>query len=110
MAYYECLLTRLNLWLRGPVSPRWEALNFNGIFDRPTALQIQVGYGKVKYGAGDYGMYVGRTVFVAVRLGQYQSGCHPSEGTSKNRTQIPIVHMFCLFSAPPSLGGNRILP
>jgi hypothetical protein len=32
------------------------------------------------------------------------SDCHPSEGTSKNRTQIPIIHMFYLFSALSSLG------
>jgi hypothetical protein len=31
------------------------------------------------------------------------SDCHVSEGTSKNRTQIPIIHRFYLFSALPSL-------
>jgi hypothetical protein len=25
------------------------------------------------------------------------SDCHPSEGASKNRTQIPIINMFYLF-------------
>jgi hypothetical protein len=30
------------------------------------------------------------------------SDCHPSEGAYKNRTQIPIIHMF-YFSAPSSL-------
>jgi hypothetical protein len=32
------------------------------------------------------------------------SDCHPREGISKNRNQIPIIHRFYLFSAPPSLG------
>ena len=32
------------------------------------------------------------------------SDCHPSEGTSNNRTQIPITHMFYLFSALSTLG------
>ena len=33
-------------------------------------------------------------------------------GASTNRTQIPIIHVFCLFSALPSLrwGDNRISP
>jgi hypothetical protein len=33
-----------------------------------------------------------------------RSDCHPSEGASKHRTQISIIHSFCLFSSPPSLG------
>jgi hypothetical protein len=32
------------------------------------------------------------------------SDCHPIEGASKNITQIPIIHRFYLFLAPPSLG------
>jgi hypothetical protein len=36
--------------------------------------------------------------------GRVISDCHPSEGASKNRTQIPIIHRFYLFSVPSSLG------
>jgi hypothetical protein len=32
------------------------------------------------------------------------SDCHPSEGTSKNRAQIPMIRMFYLFSALSALG------
>jgi hypothetical protein len=33
------------------------------------------------------------------------SGCHPSEGASKTRTQTPIIHNPVLFfSSRPSLG------
>jgi hypothetical protein len=32
------------------------------------------------------------------------SDCHPNEGASKNRTQIPIIHRLYVFSAPHSLG------
>jgi sugar phosphate isomerase/epimerase len=39
-----------------------------------------------------------------VGAGRVISDCHPSEGTSKNRTQIPIIHSFYLISAPSALG------
>jgi hypothetical protein len=37
-------------------------------------------------------------------VGGWQYPIVPSEGASKNRTQIPIIHSFYLFSALPSLG------
>jgi hypothetical protein len=38
----------------------------------------------------------------AAAAGRVISGCHPSEGTYKNRTHIPIIHRFYLFSALPA--------
>jgi ATP-dependent RNA helicase DDX35 len=37
-------------------------------------------------------------------LARVISDCHPSEGASKNRTEISIIHRFYLFSAVSSLG------
>ena len=34
------------------------------------------------------------------------SGCQPSEGASKVRTQIPIIHRLDLFSASPVTGAT----
>jgi hypothetical protein len=36
--------------------------------------------------------------------------CHPSEGASRNRTQITIIHRFCFFQISPHWVDNRVLP